>query len=336
MRFLIKTFFTLLALCVVTHAQSTPSMSADDYNQGKLNAMANTDKPPIENEQNSQIVELDIKKDMDKLNEIKQEQMPTQKDVFEDARILEILNKADSKLYKATNTFQAINMYPIEAKKSPTSTTQSQSNAAVIKEIIMVQGICEINYDVSIANDMTREFICKTDKGFTKLNITLKAQNEVYMLIGIPNFLVFDSNMDYKFTENDKTMVVDKVKSIVTNYEGNSNQLATIVDYKKIEKGLNIAQKEYSSAMIRASEETVEQKRAADEEQVQSSDQNGNVSVTTNTKEPDIATNFVYGLVDGTLRVAEKIADLNEDKNPTLYKILKGSKFKITLYGELQ
>jgi len=239
---------------------------------------------------------------------------------------------------KQTTHFKKLILYPIKPQVASqlAKAQNSDATSAKNKQSTMVQGICEINYDISIADAMTREFICKTDKGFAKLNLTLQPQNEVFMLMGIPNFLIFDSNSDYKFGENDKTMTIDKTKSIVSNYDGNSNQLATIVDYKKIAKAANIAQKEYSSAMIKATEQSIEQQRAADEQQVLSADQNGNLALATNTKEPDIATNFLYGLVDGTLRVTEKIAEMNEDKNPTLYKILKGSKFKITLYGDIQ
>jgi len=331
----------LMLNATVPQTTQAPSMDAETYNTGRLKSLANTGKKPLEQDKNAKPIELDLK-ELNNLNEAKSkvvEQAAQIPDVdYTDAQILNAMNKASANIYKANNTFQKVNLYPIKPQVASqlAKAQNSDATSAKNKQSTMVQGICEINYDISIADAMTREFICKTDKGFAKLNLTLQPQNEVFMLMGIPNFLIFDSNSDYKFGENDKTMTIDKTKSIVSNYDGNSNQLATIVDYKKIAKAANIAQKEYSSAMIKATEQSIEQQRAADEQQVLSADQNGNLALATNTKEPDIATNFLYGLVDGTLRVTEKIAEMNEDKNPTLYKILKGSKFKITLYGDIQ
>lgn len=222
------------------------------------------------------------------------------------------------------------NHYALKETPSVQKNFSSGSSSSSADAIMSFEGICQFDNVYNIVEEATVNIPCKIDNKIFLLNLTLKPNNSNYELIGVPNFLLFD---EYNNGSYSKRIFLDASSSSVKNNSGNSTNITTYFDSRKIDKLLGVTAKEMSASLANGTQQTFQEFKDYKSKESMSYDRNGNVIVTTNTEKPDLATNLTYSAIEGVFRVIEKgVEMLNVDALPALYQIVKGSIINVTLY----
>jgi len=248
-----------------------------------------------------------------------------------DSFILRIYNaeiKTNNKNQKsAKNISSKKSFYVLENQNNSKNQKTKNNSLSNNGDLFLSTGYCQFENDVDITYETIRNIACKLD------NKNLKEPELELRLIPKGELLIAEAiSLTYKTKGKVISVDLDSKKSRILNKAGTSEQIATYINNRKIDKNINIAKKEISRNTNVALQSSYEQYKASRRKQNTQTDANGNVIVTSENQKPDIVTDVAYGLGNAALTTIDKITNISQEDLPYIYKIVKLSEIKVKFY----
>lgn len=213
----------------------------------------------------------------------------------------------------------------IAADKSPksTSTTNNNSttnNSSSVKNIVL-NGSCSFEEDLKISVKTIFTKYCQSNQGIVKVYGELIPENKSYKTAVKINFV--------DFTDGTR-MFTNQSSSIITNASGTSDNIATYVNTRGIDKIKKQMIQDGAEEVIAANEEYQTQKAKSETETTTITTDNGNI-VATNTSSPDVLNTVVSAGINMGAKAVKSLAEISYENLNWLYFIDKGTVFLFNL-----
>jgi hypothetical protein len=324
-----KHTIALLSFVLIVNANSISPIPTDNESVKKniYNGMANTNESVVGTNDSTQRVQFYEQK---KEQQTYQQPRQVKKENFDEAILLNwnefYTQNADKKNHTDTYKVSFItkeDKTSIEQKiKASTNSTPAKTSNQAINKLSTVgeNYVCLVGKTYDISSLTTKKLIevtCKTrELKYAEIGIELVPSSSDKALYGTAKYLIDEKGVYY---------MLDQDLSMVKNSNSDDTNIATNINDRKLELLRNKSVYAYSQSMSQSAKDYIEADKAYRTQTETTTDQNGNVIQTSNTAKPDITTNLVYGLVDGTFKTAELITENLKDELPYLFQLEESS-----------
>lgn len=231
------------------------------------------------------------------------------------------VNKGEDGGFVGKNIFKAY-------EKSDANKKLADANKDLYKRGL--SGKCLVSNDMFISAKAMAKLACKSNNGeYIYLIISLLPNDTAYALTAEAI-----SFIDQSGTLHD----VDGKKSFVSNYNGSTNNIATLVNTHRVEKNLALFGKGLTEGVVNAGNLAVDQLRQSMTKQditVVDAGLTGQVIQTTNTRRPtteDLQDYGIIGAATGLLKgIGNVVSDIAKNDESWSYKIEKNSVLNFNL-----
>ena len=300
------------------------SINDESIKEALLKTDINTDSKQNNNiKQNSDKPKKTLYKDQSKQKEQKSNNL--------ESYILSIYNAElktqHKKIKNAKANVNKKSFYTLEENQNESDNENSSSNKNINEDLFVGVGYCQFENDVEVTYETTRNIVCKLQDSNIKwpeLELSLIPKGD--LLIGKALRLTYQKGGKLI------TVELDEIKSQILNQEGTSEQIATYVNDRKVDKNINIVKEQVATNMNSAVQSTYNQYKESRKEQKTQTDANGNIIVTTDNQKPDLATDLAYGLGNALFSTIDKVAKVTQEDLPYLYRIVSLSEIKVKFY----